>query len=363
MCQGQAPLASDLELFEAARAQDVARTQLALERGANPNARDELGQTPLLLAIHAWGDDATQRARSVTMTRLLLQFGADPNLQNNDGSAPTPLMRATNKVPVLKLLLDAGADVNRRNQYGDTALTRLCQWHRVTLASLNILLEGGADPNTRDSRGRTPLMLASARDSHSWENKLSFARLADVLLAAGAQINAQDEQGQTALMEAAYQQQTSNVVALLARGADVNARDKRGQTALMHALEVKAIARMSSSGTVFYFWPSAETVKLLLENGADVNTRDSDGQSALVRLAKLNARAYVSRGKISPEMFAKRNSQTLAIARALIEHGADVSLRTNNGNTALKWAKARGNTPLIGLLQKTANSPASAGNL
>jgi ankyrin repeat protein len=47
--------------------------QLLLECGADPNARDSLGQTPLMCACYV-------DTRDESIVKLLLQHGADPNL-------------------------------------------------------------------------------------------------------------------------------------------------------------------------------------------------------------------------------------------------------------------------------------------
>jgi ankyrin repeat protein len=63
-----------------------------LENGANPNAKDLLGQTPLHLAIDSEADSARQQSvekgessLSVEMTSLLLGSGADPNIKTDKG--------------------------------------------------------------------------------------------------------------------------------------------------------------------------------------------------------------------------------------------------------------------------------------
>ena len=83
--------------------------QACLEAGADPKARDAVGDTPLHYAIDR-GE----------MAVLLLAAGADPNARNNRGE--TPLHSYDTGFEVVVLLLEAGADPNARDQDGETPL-------------------------------------------------------------------------------------------------------------------------------------------------------------------------------------------------------------------------------------------------
>ena len=359
VCRAQTPSASNANLFAAAGALNLQRAESALQSGANVNARDEDGRTPLILSISAPGDDAARNARRIAMIQLLLRYSADPNfvgLDSTQGYTWTPLMSASNNMPVLKLLLEVGANANHRSSNGETVLTQLLRRRRAKRAPVEVLLKGGANPDTGGSYGDTPLMLAARQEQGLYRDELTFAQLADLLIARGADIDARNDAGQTALMSAAKAQLTDNVRALLQRGAAINASDKQGQTALMHAFDIHSYGTPSSGGTVVQVWPAQDNVRLLLERGADVNARDKTGASTLVRLARLNPRSLVRLGEISPEYLAELNRKIAGFARLLLARGADVSIETNNGNTALGWAKARGNQSLVQLIEKTASS-------
>jgi ankyrin repeat protein len=73
----------------------------------------------------------------------------------------------------------------------------------------------------------------------------------------------------------------------------------------------------------------------LLEHGADPNARNKLGYTSLMLLAQSETD--------DPEM-------TLA----LIKHGADVSAKAQDGTDALYYAKAKGKTPSVALLEKYA---------
>jgi len=69
----------DIELLVAARNGDLIKVQTALENGANPNAKDNIGRTPL--------HEAAQEGH-VEIVKLLLEHGANPLIADNGGHIP-----------------------------------------------------------------------------------------------------------------------------------------------------------------------------------------------------------------------------------------------------------------------------------
>lgn len=76
---------------------DVARL---LADGADPDATDSTGATPLMWAVVAGGENVQQ----------LLDAGADPNLQDSDGWTALHHALPRADIAAVRLLLDAGAD-------------------------------------------------------------------------------------------------------------------------------------------------------------------------------------------------------------------------------------------------------------
>src|SRR5690349_830095 len=99
-------------------------------------------------------------------------------------------------------------------------------------------------------------------------------RFACSLLACAALACAQDDEP---LGAAAARRDLAEVRALLDRGLDPNGRDARGRTAL--------IVAMQGSASEYKVIPPAEDIaRLLVERGAQINVRDNDGWTPLIML-------------------------------------------------------------------------------
>ena len=79
---------------------DVAKTKLLLERGADPNLRSGEGRTALMIAVANSG--------SFPVVKLLLEKGADAKLSLPDGRGALALAVNSSDPRVLRLLLDRG---------------------------------------------------------------------------------------------------------------------------------------------------------------------------------------------------------------------------------------------------------------
>jgi len=93
--------------------EDAKLVQLLLAAGADVNAKDQYGSTPLLIAI---------KEHNHEVVKLLLDAGADVNISEQWGDTPLLIALKENNNEVAKLLLKAGAKVNVANQFGTTPL-------------------------------------------------------------------------------------------------------------------------------------------------------------------------------------------------------------------------------------------------
>ncbi|RDH85923.1 MAG: hypothetical protein DIZ80_00150 [endosymbiont of Galathealinum brachiosum] len=149
----------------------------------------------------------------------------------------------------------------------------------------------------RDDKGRTPLYLAAENSDVS-----TVASLLE-------EIDNPDQRDScewTPLMRSAQNKHGEVAKLLLDAGANVNAKDKGGYSVLMVA-----------SGS-----DNAGIIKLLADKGANINEQEKDlGWSALIWSAKEGLYDNVV---------------------ALLEAGADVSLKDATGKTAYDWAIEKG---------------------
>ena len=213
---------------------DVDEVKSLLAAKADPNARDELGNTPLLLA--AQQDHAE-------MAKLLLANGADPNSRQdaghllpfkNEENGDTPLHVAAfdGHAAVIQVLLEGKADPNAELEYGMTPLHLAVR--RGHLEATRALLAGGANPNAR-TMGATALVQAIRGMRGQPPPRVdseTARRIIHLLLAAKADSN-------SGLIEAAASCDADLARLFLRNGADPSAARPRltMQATLMSAAE------------------------------------------------------------------------------------------------------------------------------
>jgi Ankyrin repeats (3 copies)/Ankyrin repeat len=141
---------ADRDLWEAVKTNDQRHVLASLARGANVNARDQDGRTPLF-DIVLWGNETA-------VAKQLLAHGADVHARDKTGQTPLHAAAAFGDEGHVRLLLDHGAEIDARSVAGRTPLHLAAILGRVEEASF--LVSRGADLSIRDRNSETPLHLA-----------------------------------------------------------------------------------------------------------------------------------------------------------------------------------------------------------
>lgn len=362
------------EIADAAARRDATRVKALIGQKADVNAKQPDGATALLWAAH-WND--------VDLVRALLKAGADPKVANRLGASPLSEAAALGNPALVSALLDAGADAKTlTTSDGETVLMTAARAGNAE--TVKLLLDRGADVNARESyKGQTALMWAAA-ERHTdvvkllldrgadWKAKslehetkmpklsaassvtpmarggltaISFAaREGDVLtlktmLDAGVDINIVDGEKTSPLVTALMNKQYTAAKFLLDRGADPNIADTFGRAALYAAIDIRnedysAMPRRPALDPM----PSIEIVKAILDRKPNLN-------QALV--LKLPGRSGMdvgdgSLGEGTTPMMRAARAGDAEVMRLLVPAGADLNLKTKEGNTAMLFAAGVG---------------------
>jgi ankyrin repeat protein len=205
-----------------------------IDRGADLNMQDEVGQTALWAAVDAHTMPDSNRPPPTEMDDTLTAWDIVTKLVKAGAKVDVPLRQ---RVPY-RTKIDRGADGILGA--GTTPLLRAAKTGDAKVVKL--LLEHGANPRATVGRGVTSILLAASVGTS--ESDRTGRRKTDagaietirVLMQAGADINAADGQGRTAAHGAALWGLTEVIRFLHANGVDLSRKDSRGLTPLQTAL-------------------------------------------------------------------------------------------------------------------------------
>jgi ankyrin repeat protein len=271
-----------------------------LEHGADPNfVAKGIHDTPLATAaMH----------KEAGMVRLLLAKGADPNRLSADGSNALASSLAIESLEITQLLLDAGADVLHKNKYGVNALA---------------MVELGRNKKLR------ALVVQAARKMPTSNDPMTAAKLGQV----------------STIQQWLQSNPTKDLKARVATIAASAGQAEVVKLVLEHQLDPNALGRPEDNNIhvkkePLLFWAigegHAEVVRILLDAGADLNKPTPlNGASPLL--------SAVACGK--PE-----------IVKLLLDRGADPMQADSRGDTPLSLAQERGLKQMYKLLQKHMSS-------
>jgi len=244
------------KLFHAVMDNDIEQVERLIASGANINAQDPWGKTPLNWCC---AQDNAQ-SRFMDMCRTLLEAGADVNIKDEDGGMPMSYATLGER-ELFALLIGSGGKISKTA--ASAALLTACQEGDVKL--VGELIGRGANVNKRDKK-RTPCILWAAAEGRT--------EILQLLLDAGADPNLVGQEGITALIAATRMGHLDCMRALLAAGVDLNAKNRfLGRTALLHACNAG----------------EAQAVAMLLAAGADPHVRSRSDADAIGEAMKSNA--------------------------------------------------------------------------
>jgi len=156
----------------------------------------------------------------------LLKYGANINAQDNEGN--TPLINlsrtAANKKNVV-FLIEQGADISKANNKGETPLITACKYGKKEI--VKILLDYGADINKQDNEGNSPLHIAC-----KYYKNVGKESIIEYLIKRGADINILDNENETPIFEICryFNKYINNF--FIENGAKINIKNKYGDTPL-----------------------------------------------------------------------------------------------------------------------------------
>ncbi len=139
------------DLRTAAKEGNTEEVERLLDRGANIEAKDTYGRTPLMFAAK-YGKTET--------VKLLMDRGANIEAKNNMGRTPLMIAAWRGDTETVELLLDHEANIEATdNSGGWTPLMLAALWGETE--TVELLLNREANIEAKNTYGRTPLLIAA----------------------------------------------------------------------------------------------------------------------------------------------------------------------------------------------------------
>ena len=268
---------------------------------------------------------AAARTGKADIVKTLAAHGANVNAKESwRGQTALMWAAAEGNADVIRVLLERGADMHVRSNGGFTALLFAVRGGRIH--AVRALLDAGANAND------TVQAPGGARASGPRSNpELTLAQVFNT----GIRGRGNTAAGTSALVLAILNAHFQLAAELLARGANPDA-EAQGWTPLHQLAWTRrppiqhGLPPPVPTGTL----SSLELAKKLLQSGANPNAR-------MTREPNDGARNVLNRLGSTPFLQAAKLGD-VALMRVLLEHGADPSIKTDEGATPLMAAAGVG---------------------
>lgn len=268
-----------------------------VQLGAEVEAKNSKGQTALTIAA------LTGKGKTTT---ALLKEKANPNCKDNNGNTP---LHGASKVEIATELIHGGAKTSTINKDGNTPLHTQMQLGNTHVGE--VLLGNGAKI-TKNYMGQTPIqtavvggnsngvqILIEALSERKFTADDQFTSLAQV-------IDNQDNAGQTAANAAVGKNNASAIQVLATAGADLNIADNKGNTVIHSGMAAGA----------------TEALKVALKFGADPNKQNASGDAGLlIGVATGNNEAVKVLLDAPGINTALKNKEGVSATQMAIQHG------------------------------------------
>lgn len=245
--------------------------QLLVEYGADVNATNNKGETPLMVAVQNSHKESNKQDRpngAFNQTiQLLLENGADINAQDKNGK--TALMHVPSLTEIFtnsqgtnqamlgivdtlhRLLTNTSVKLDIQDNDGNTMLHHFLNGHMSTILQINDILQftaffkqlGSLQANLDNT------IIKQIFESIQVSNKGKLTAITDKLFNSG-NINAQNSLGRTPLFKACEMGDSDNVKKLLQKHADINTQDSTGKTPLMVAVSSTQLSKEVQNATI-----------------------------------------------------------------------------------------------------------------
>ena len=269
--------------------------QLLISEGAQIDAKNKLGQTPLQTAV---------LANNIEFIRSIISAGVNIENQDSDGNTAIHLAVIENFANVVEFLARNDAKVNTANFSGDLPI------HSASLTAtadiIGILVRFGADLTIRNNSGRSPIHLAV------YSQNLQTAK---ALIDNGAKVEIRDSNNNTALHYVAY----AGITTELLTDSSVNQSSSDTESQIDQAYNQ---TRNVSDVEIM--------IELLLESGATINALDNEGNTPLHSAALIGHIETIEK---------------------LLLAGADQTITNNSGQTPLQLAEKFGRTDVARIMR------------